>query len=152
MQNIKHEHLKIMYDQIYDELNRSRDWPIKIMAFASAAYFGLFSLIKLDPHSVKINCGIKFLISFLLLGLLAWTIVVINKQHKNYLRYRNVQIELQKIMDIYTWKNEGNEIFDIGNFGKIRHISLSEGWLGWGFYAGYLFIIFLITLMLIWGT
>lgn len=143
------EKLKLIYETVYDELNRSRDWPIKIMAFTSAAYLAMFSLLKLDNNHMKVGCEIKFIASIFLLALLILTILIIVRQHKNYLRYRNVQINLQNLMKIHDWETNGEEILPI-KWKKQIEVSVSAGFVGWFFYAFYIFTIAIITGVLIW--
>jgi hypothetical protein len=150
VEKINDEHLKLMYDRIYDELNRGRDWPIKIMAFASAAYLALFSLVKLDKDKLELSCNTKIVITSLLIILTLWTIKIIITQHLNYLKYRDIQIKLQKAIGIYDWKVDGEGIFP-SSWKKPIIISLWSGFYGWGFYASYMIIIASITIYLIWA-
>jgi hypothetical protein len=150
MEKINDEHLKLMYENVYDELNRSRDWPIKIMAFTSAAYLALFSLLKLDKSRIDLDCWIKVVITILLLGFWALTVKIIIKQHLNYLEYSNTRINLQKSIGINNWKIDNKEIFPPhwGDSIKINKWVRCHGWL---FYAFYITIIALITILLIWN-
>jgi hypothetical protein len=150
MDKINDEYLKLMYDRIYDELNRGRDWPIKIMAFASAAYLALFGLIKLDTSAAGFSCPIKALFT-LLLGILWFlTIKIIIRQHLNYLKYRDIQIKIQKAMGVYDWKVDDEAIFP-ASWKKSINISIWTGFFGWAFYAFYITVIAIITLCLIWS-
>jgi hypothetical protein len=147
---IPKEELKLMYDTVCDELNRGRDWPIKIMAFTSAAYLALFSLLKLDNNHLGLNCWVKSLFTIILLYLLRLTIKIIIKQHLNYLEYRNIQIRLQKVMKIKDWKIDNEDVFP-AHWNDTLKISTKTGFQGWSFYATYIIIIAIITLVLIWS-
>ena len=142
------ETLKLIYDTIYDELNRSRDWPIKIMAFASAAYLALFSILKFDPTHIALSFRIKILVISLLACFWALTIIVIVKQHKNYLKYRNVQIRLQKAMKVYEWKIDCENVLPASWKKPIKEKIWTRCY-GWLFYASYITIIATITIVLI---
>jgi len=150
MEKINDDHLKLMYDRIYDELNRGRDWPIKIMAFASAAYLALFGLIKFDKNATGFSCTVKILFTVLLIGFLGLTIKIIITQHLNYLKYRDIQIKIQKAMRIYEWHIDGENIFPSTWKNSIK-ISVFSGFFGWFFYASYLTLVTIITLCLIWN-
>lgn len=46
--------IKFIYDKVYDELNRCRDWPLKIMAFTSAFYFFILGFINFKAESIEV--------------------------------------------------------------------------------------------------
>jgi hypothetical protein len=46
-----------MYDKVYDELNRCRDWPIKILGFTSGLYITALGFLKIFDDKVNISKG-----------------------------------------------------------------------------------------------
>lgn len=140
---------KFMYEKVYDELNRSRDWPIKIMAFASALFITLIGVLKIDNTSVQLNCETKLIISIILLVFALFTCGIIIRQHLNYVDYRNIQKGIQK-----EWKiDEINGIPLKWIAYEAKKISfwrgLKNGVWGWSFYAIYILAIACITICLI---
>ena len=149
MENKKFDLEKFMYEKIYDELNRSRDWPIKVMAFASALFITLIGIIKIDKQAVHLDCETKWIISIILLVFAFFTCGVIIRQHLNYVDYRNIQKGIQK-----EWKiNEINGIpkkwidFDEKEITILKGLKI--GVWGWSFYAFYILAIAGITIYLI---
>lgn len=141
---------KFIYDKVYDELNRSRDWPIKIMAFVSAIYLAIIGLVELGQSSFQLTCLVKWIICMILFVFCFWTIVIIGRQHLNYLNYRNIQIRLQNRMGISDWSEGDNNVIP-NNWAKEKRVSLITGFQGWGFYAIYVISICAIAIVLVIG-
>jgi hypothetical protein len=92
----KNEIEKIMYDKVYDELNRNRDWPLKVMAFASALYITLIGILKIDNRPTHLDCVSKITITVILSIFTVLTLIVIIRQHLNYLKHQNILKAIQK--------------------------------------------------------
>ncbi|GAC1305340.1 MAG: hypothetical protein NVSMB24_14080 [Mucilaginibacter sp.] len=144
------EHFKLMYDNVYDELNRSRDWPIKIMAFASAAYFALYSIIKIDNVCGGFNTWVKIGLLVLTLFLTASTLGNIYSQHKRYQGYRDIQTQLENKLKIHSWKANNKPVFPVEWQKLIAERNEKQKFgLGWHFYAIYIIVLALIEITLI---
>jgi hypothetical protein len=144
------EQFKLMYDNMYDELNRSRDWPIKIMAFASAAYFAMYSLLKFDNGCGGLNIGIKIGLIVLILLLTFSTLRNIYNQHKRYKVYRDVQTQLENKLKIHSWQANNKTIFPADWQKLIAEKKEKQKFgLGWHFYAIYIIVLALIATILI---
>src|SRR5688572_13684266 len=96
--------LKFMYDKVYDELNRCRDWPLKIMAFTSAFFFFVIGFVNYRKESIEIIRNNAALIILMLTAVAVWTIAIMIIQHYRYLDYRNTQIRLQIKLGVTEWK------------------------------------------------
>jgi len=142
------ENEKFMYEKVYDELNRSRDWPFKIMAFASAIYLALIGLMQIDEVKFEFTCLIKAIIVFIITVFSFWTICIIVRQHLNYIDYRNIQKKLQIKMKIFEWKIDESKIFP-DHWKKEFEQSIFTGFQGWGFYAFYIIALYAISVILI---
>jgi len=145
------EDKKFIYDKVYDELNRSRDWPIKVLTFVSALYVTLLGFTKIDKNSVELSFCMKWLIVVLMLIISIYTILIIIRQHKNYLKYRNIQIRLQKAMGIYEWKLDNETIFPLDMQNSVEEKTWSHFW-GWLFYALYLIILTIMSCVLLFNV
>lgn len=137
---------KFIYDKVLDELNRSRDWPIKVMTFSTAIYLALIGLTQIDNISLSPS-GIKVIIMFLFMFWIL-TIWIIRRQHLNYLKYRNIQIRLQKKMGIYKMQNDSVDIFP-EEWQKEKPVKVTTGFQGMFFYALYISTVFVISVTLL---
>ena len=135
---------KFIYDKVYDELNRCRDWPIKIMAFTSALYFSLIGFIQVGINNFELTLLLKIIFSVIITIFWLLTIYIIIKQHYNYIDYRNIQIRLQNKMGIHEWQIDNKYIFP-KYWRNEKDKSIYVGIQGWFFYAFYLTAIYLIT-------
>lgn len=110
-----------------DEMNRSRDWPIRIMGFTSALHFAVIAGILVS--NIHFICIAKCLLTIFFTSLYIWSFIYIWKCHTNYLESRNAQINLEKQIGI--------EDMDVlpKSWLELKKVScLSSIW-GWGFYV-----------------
>ena len=68
---------KLIYDNVFEELNRARDWPIKVMTFASAIYLALIGYVQISDTPLSSMQKLAIVIIFFLLW--ASTICIIIK-------------------------------------------------------------------------
>lgn len=90
---------KYVLNQAATEIEHNRSWPTKVMAFYIAINFGLATaLISLRKEicPFDLSCLAKTGITIALLILSVWVLRVLWSNHKNYLKYRNVQVINQK--------------------------------------------------------
>ena len=140
--------LKFMYDKVYDELNRCRDWPLKIMAFTSAFFFFVIGFVNYRKESIEIIRNNAALIILMLTAVAVWTIAIMIIQHYRYLDYRNTQIRLQIKLGVTEWKLNDKELFP-KNWSKPKIKSLFTGFQGWFYYALYIFSFWLLTIIVV---
>jgi len=142
----KFERIKLMYENNYDELNRTRDWPLKIFSIIVALYAGLIALITSHAFSEIfqrswIRCASVALI-------ITSTVIVINvmvQNHKNYLDYRRIQRRLQKLLELQKWSSSQGKIFPDHYTGQDDATKfLSYGWLS---YAAILTIVTIVVIL-----
>lgn len=106
----RYELLRLMYSNVYDELNRSRDWPIKIMAFASGVDVAIYGLLKFNENS-HLGLLSKIFLVIIVLIMTIFTRSNILNQHRNYEQYRNIQRGIQKELQIQHLMTAGDPIF-----------------------------------------
>lgn len=141
--------LKYILEQAKIEIEQTRSWPTKIMAFYVAINFGLIgSLIALKKDDIlpAVPCWVKNVTTVLVLWLSCWVVLLLWKNHKNYLTYRNVQIRFQN-KNIIGLKGEYELPDDWFKLNKIRPWRRS---LGWGFYFYIVLMITMLTIAGIW--
>jgi hypothetical protein len=125
---------KFMYQNIYDELNRCRDWPLKIIGFTSGFYISVLGFLTIYRNGNQLSCAIKAGIAALILILGFYCVVILRKQHLEYLKYRNTQIRLQKRMKIAEWLVEGRRVIP-EEWDNELIVKPSTNRLGWLFYV-----------------
>lgn len=139
------EHAKI-------EVEYTRSWPNKLLAFYVAINFGLAgSLLALanqkDANKIS-DCG-ALLITLGIAGFFIWTISLLVRNHLSYLRYRNIQIQFQKDNLEKTYK----EKFSLpDNWFKLNVINIFERCQGWMFYFFTTVFVAAITVFAVWGS
>jgi len=142
--------IKIIYPPLIEEINRYRDWPIRILTFTSVFYFGLIGSILSEKIKTS-QCGLKFGLLFAILTLYGWTVYFCRKCHINYLRARNTQVRIQKRLNLQEWEVEGTPVFPKYWFNE-RPETWREGFWGWGFYLLYATILCAISfVVIVWG-
>lgn len=101
---------KYVLEQAKTEVEHTRSWPTKILAFYVAINVGivtaLFAITDRSINRLHVPCWVKILITIVILGLLAWAFVLLKKNHTSYLRYRNIQVRFQ----------QANQRTEIGTF------------------------------------
>ena len=141
------EKLKLIHPPLIEEINRYRDWPIRILTFTSAFYFGLIGLFLLNK--IEIPLWIKIVLTVVVTMLYLWTVYYCGKCHLNYLRARNIQVKIQKKLELDKWLVDNKRVFPDEWFSE-NPVKLSTRLWGWGFYALYATILFVLSLIVIW--
>ena len=130
-------------EQAKIEVDHTRSWPTKVMAFYVAINFGLVgSLIALKNLATSFTSPFwgKIILGLLILVLSIWVVFVLIKNHINYLTYRNIQVEFQK-----NHLQDSKEKYSLPvDWFKRNEICFSTRFWGWGFY---LYIVIIITLL-----
>jgi len=144
------EKLGLIHPPLIEEINRYRDWPIRILTFTSAFYFGFIGLFLLNK--IEINfLWVKIVLTAVVTSLCLWTVYWCGKCHLSYLMARNIQVKIQKKLKLDTWLVDGKKVFPDEWFSE-KPVTLCTRLWGWGFYAFYATILFVLSLMVIWGV
>lgn len=141
------DELKYILDQAKIEIEQARSWPTKIMAFYVAINFGLIgSLIALKKEAIlaAVSCWARDAVIGLVLVLACWVILLLWKNHRNYLTCRNMQITFQN-KNIIGFKDEYKLPDD---WFKTNNVRPWRRFCGWGFYF---YIVLMITVLTITG-
>ena len=142
---------KYILDQAKIEIEHTRSWPTKVMAFYVAINFGLVSaLIVLENKnsSFALPCGTKTIVTITVLILASWVIWVLWNNHTNYLRSRNLQIfQQQKIL-----ANRKEEFGLPDDWFRFNEVRASTRFLGWGLYVYIVVMITAFVIAGIWGV
>lgn len=121
------EYSDFLLRMIMDEMNRSRDWPLKILSFTSALHFGI--LVAIISSKLTFTCGAEIVLFILFTILMAWTVYYFWRCHKSYLELRNSQIELECQIGIQEMDVLPNSWL------KKRKVSPITAFWGWGYYS-----------------
>jgi hypothetical protein len=142
------ELLKYILDQAKTEVEHTRSWPTKIMAFYVTINFGIvWALLSLTgrTHPFEVPCSAKLFITFFVVWLFVWAAFVLGENHLSYLRHRNIQIrfqieQLEKHKDKYAMPQDWFSLNEISLF--VRK--------GWWFYLYLIFLVLVLTIAGIW--
>lgn len=125
---------KYMLDQAKIEIEHTRSWPTKILAFYIAVVAGMssaiFTLSSRDQNPVVASDCVKSILTLLLIAKLIWVFSLLRRNHLSYLKYRNLQIQFQvKNKEFFT-----NHFSVPQDWLHPNEVSLGTRWQGWGFY------------------
>jgi high-affinity Fe2+/Pb2+ permease len=126
---------KHVLEQAKIEVEHTRSWPTKILAFYvainAAVVTGLFTLAGRSSNARQVPEQVKLGLVIAVLGLAVWACALLVKNHKNYLRNRNLQVHFQKANAAKL-----TETFPIpADWLVPNEIRLQTRWEGWTFYA-----------------
>jgi hypothetical protein len=142
------DNLKIVLPYLFDEINRYRDWPIKILTFTSALHFAINGAFLLKQ--VTVTSPTRIAITVFIGVLWIWTIAVFRHCHLNYLRSRNIQASIQRKLGLHNIKINEEPVFPSEWF-EHTCVSLCNRWIGWGFYGFYATGLSGLSVAVIWG-
>jgi hypothetical protein len=141
---------KDVLEQAKTEVEHTRSWPTKILAFYIALNAGvvttLLTLSGRTTNPVYVPTFAKLLLSVAVLGLLIWAWLLLVKNHRSYLQHRNLQIKVQ--MDNAATLKEKYPIPT--QWLSLQEVNLSTRWLGWSFYLYLLIVVAILGLTGIW--
>jgi len=123
-----------IYSAIINEINRYRDWPIRVLTFTSVLHFGIIATFLFK--AMKLSHCQAYILTFFLIALGIWIIIYFYKCHINYLKARNSQARLQCYMNLKELKIENSSVFPEEWFVVVKESGFSRFW-GWGFYGFY---------------
>lgn len=138
---------KYVLEQAKVEVEHTRSWPTKILAFYVAINAGIVTAVFSLTSRAKnpVTPSMKVLLTVALVGVAAWAIYLFAKNHKNYLRSRNLQVQFQTVNE----KAIGEKYAISPEWVKLYEVSLCTRWSGWGFYA---FLVFLVATLGVAGV
>jgi hypothetical protein len=144
---------KYILGQAETEVEYTRSWPNKLLAFYVAINFGLAgSLVALasrEKNQIKISdCG-ALLITLGIAGFFIWTVWLLIRNHLSYLQYRNVQIQFQRDNLEKTHKEK---FLLPDNWFRLNRINIFERGQGWLFYFFTTVLVTAISIWAVWGS
>jgi hypothetical protein len=125
---------KYVLEQAKIEVEHTRSWPTKILAFYVAINVGivttLFALTGRATNPLLIPCWVKTVITVAILVLMVWAFYLLQKNHKTYLAHRKLQMQFQQANKPKLEKRFAapQEWF------KDIEVSLGVRWQDWSFY------------------
>lgn len=133
---------KYVLEQAKIEVEHTRSWPTKILAFYVAINAGvvsaLFAVTSRSGNPLLVPSWVKTVVTLAVVGLLLWAFALLRKNHKSYLRHRNVQVRFQQAN-----KEEIQKRFIVpAEWFLDNDISPATRWQGWSFYF---YIMILVT-------
>ncbi len=139
---------KYVLEQAKIEVEHTRSWPTKVLAFYVAINAGLvtalFALSNRTP-SVQAPWCTKALLTAALGILFIWVLVLLAKNHRSYLRYRAIQVQYQVAHTEQLKKHSVPAEW----FAPIE-VSLCTRALGWSFYAFIALLVAALTITGVW--
>lgn len=148
---MKNQHdLSDLYSSIINEINRYRDWPIRILTFTSALHFAIIGAFIFKGGILNLTEGIKSILTFFLIILGIWTIIIFHHCHIQYLTTRNTQARIQKYWGLNDLIVDGETVFPQKWFNVVTE-SGCEKFHGWGFYSFYSLALSICSIWSIWN-
>lgn len=142
-------YLAQLYSANINEIDRYRDWPIRILTFTSALHFAIIGAFILKGESIKITECIDFIIILFLIVLGIWTIAIFHHCHIHYLEARNTQAKIQKYMGLNKIMVDNVPVFPDKWF-KVVNETGCEKPIGWLFYVFYSIALTICACWTIW--
>lgn len=144
---------KYILEQAKIEVDYTRAWPNKLLAFYVAINFGLAGSLIVLAIQAKSLFQITFcwrtIITFFVTVFWFWTVSLLIRNHLSYLRYRNIQIKFQQ--DNFEKKQKDKFLLPKDWF-KLNKISPCTRWRGWCFYLFTTVLVAALTIASIWGS
>jgi hypothetical protein len=141
---------KYVLEQAKIEVEHTRSWPTKMLAFYVAINAGivttLFALAGRASNPLTAPCWAKIIITVAVLFLLAWVLYLLQKNHKTYLAHRKLQVQFQqankaKIETQFTPPPEWFADIDV---------RLGTRWEGWSFYFYLVVLVSALSIVGVW--
>jgi len=140
---------KYVLEQAKIEIEQTRSWPTKILAFYVAINAGtVTALFSLAGRSSALHAPvfIRVLLTIAVVVLSIWALALLVKNHRSYLRYREIQVQFQ-IANADTIKSK----FSVPPewLLPVTQRVTTRG-LGWTFYAYLVFLVAALGITGIW--
>jgi hypothetical protein len=144
---------KYILEQANIEVEYTRSWPNKLLAFYVAINFGLagsfLAFASRDKGPATVPVCAKTLITIGIAILFFWTMWLLIKNHLSYLDYRNVQIKFQKK---HLEKAHKDEFLLPKNWFELNVRNIFVRGQGWGYYGFITVLVTAITMAVVWGS
>jgi len=131
-ESLESDDLKIVLQYLLVEINRYRDWPIKILTFTSALHFAINGAFLLK--AVTITPLARIAITIFIGTLWFWTIAVFRHCHLSYLGSRNIQSSIQRKIglnkDSIILKSTTNRCFRANGLNIPVSVFVTDGLVG----------------------
>jgi len=125
---------KHVLEQAKIEVEHTRSWPTKILAFYvainGAIVTAAFALAGRQTP-VALPSSAKVVLAVAIFGMACWVLFLLGKNHRNYLRHRNLQVCYQIA---HSEELVAPYEFPPGWL-TLNKVSLVTRWPGWSFYA-----------------
>jgi hypothetical protein len=120
---------KYVLEQAKIEVEHTRSWPTKILAFYGAVHAAVVTGVK------TLNAGpsAKWAAALALSTLIPVSIALLWRNHHNYLRHRNLQIAFQRKYEHLLLERFGDDL--PAAWLQPSDISIKKRWIGWAYYA-----------------
>ncbi len=141
---------KYVLDQAKVEVEHTRSWPTKILAFYVAVNAGLvttlYALAGRASNPLTAPCWVKTVITVAVLLLLVWAIYLLQKNHRTYLAHRKIQVRFQQ-----DNRSEIEKQFapPLEWFADVD-VRLGTRWQGWSFYVYLVILVSAFSIIGIW--
>jgi hypothetical protein len=135
------------YRLLVVDIDRYRDWPIKLLTFTSALHFAVMTAIA--AKELTLSSYVSICVSGSLVTLYGFTLYYFGKCHLQYLALRNTQVRLNRLLKLQELEVSGVPVLPAVWFTE-RPVSLKEGFWGWGFYACYATVMLTLSLIVVW--
>ena len=135
-------HAEFLLSTLTDEMNRLRDWPIRILGFTSALHFAVIAGILVTQ--IEFIDLIRWLLTSFFTALFVWTAYYFWKCHINYITTRNAQINLESKIGIAEMDVIPRDWL------LPRKVSGFTAMWGWGFYLFVAAGFWLATVGVVW--
>jgi hypothetical protein len=136
-------------EQAKVEVDQTRSWPTKILAFYSAINAVLVAayVAASGAHPLLLSTGIRVTITVVISVLLIWAVALLIRNHLSYLRYRNMQIRFQRANE-----DELKKRFPVpDDWFKENQVCITTRWQGWSFYAYLALLVTAAALLGVWA-
>ncbi len=144
---------KYIFEQVKIEVDYTRSWPNKLLAFYVAINFGLagsfLAFSSRDKGLAAVPDSAKLLIILGVAVLFFWTIWLLIRNHLSYIDYRNIQIQFQ----IDHLEKTHKEKFLLPKIWfRLNDRNIFARGQGWGYYGFITVLVTAITIATVWGS
>jgi|GEM_PF-3343504 len=141
---------KYVLEQAKIEVEHTRSWPTKILAFYVAINAGLvttlFALAGRASNPLTTPCWVKTIITVSVLCLLAWAFYLLQKNHRTYLAHRKLQVQFQQANKAEIEK----QFAPPPEWFADVDVRLGTRWQGWSFYFYLVLLVSTFSIVGVW--
>lgn len=141
---------KYVLEQAKIEVEHTRSWPTKILAFYVAINAGLvttlFALAGRTSNPLTAPCWVKTIITVTVLGQLSWAFYLLQKNHRTYLAHRKLQVQFQQANKAEIEK----QFAPPPEWFADIDVRLGARWQGWSFYFYLVVLVSAFSIVGVW--